>query len=124
MAPLQKFHAVTLCGATAVLVLLAGCGSSTRPDPPPPTPVPLSASNLNLIFVASEDLQYQAGGDVNQTTANLTNRGLQRTLKMATFLKQQVLGNGNATAIYALSPMTHLQTAAAYPDIVGLETIQ
>jgi hypothetical protein len=43
---------------------------------------------------------------------------------MATFLKQQVLGGGNVTGIYALEPMTHLQTANNYPDMAALGTIQ
>jgi hypothetical protein len=43
---------------------------------------------------------------------------------MATFLQQQVLGTNNVTGIYALEPMTHLQTASNYPDMVALETIQ
>src|ERR1019366_3737850 len=103
------------------LTLLAGCGSS---QPAPPTPASLNAANLNLIFVVSEDLAYQASGDVNPTTANLTNQGLQRSLLMATFLQQQVLETQNVTGIYALEPMTHLQTAGKYPDIVALETIQ
>jgi hypothetical protein len=36
---------------------------------------PLSADNINLIFVVSQDLAYQdqASGDVNPSTANLTN---------------------------------------------------
>jgi hypothetical protein len=104
------------------LMLLAGCGSSA-PDPPTP-PAPLSASNLNLIFVVSEDLPYQTFGDVNPQTGNLTSRGLQRSLLMGTFLKQNVLGGENVTGIYALEPMTHLQTANNYPDMVALETIQ
>jgi hypothetical protein len=95
------------------MTLLAGCGSSS-----------LSANNLNLIFVVSEDLPYQASGDINPSTANLTNQGLQRSLLMATFLQQTVLGTNNVTGIYALEPMTHLQTANNYPDMVGLETIQ
>src|ERR1035437_3827984 len=107
------------------LTLLAGCGSSFSPNSSaPPTPAPLDPANLNLIFVVSEDLAYQASGDINPSTANLTNQGLQRSLLMATFLKQQVLGGGNVTGIYALEPMTHLQTANNYPDIVALETIQ
>lgn len=108
------------------LTLLTGCSvsPSNPPSAEPATPAPLSASNLNLIFVASEDLAYQASGDVNPTTANLTNQGLQRSLAMATFLQQKVLGNQNVTQIYALEPATHLQTANKYPDMVGLETIQ
>jgi len=106
--------------------LLAGCGGSSSypPSSEPATPAPLSSSNLNLIFVASEDLAYNASGDINPTTANLTNQGLQRSLLTASFLQQKVLGMQNVAAIYALEPMTHLQTANNYPDMVGLETIQ
>lgn len=100
-------------------VLLAGCASSWQS-----TPAPLDGTNLNLIFVASEDLSYNAVGDINPETANLTNRGLQRSLKMGSFLKQRVMGNGKLIGIYALEAMTHLQTASKYPDIVALETVQ
>ncbi|HYL46146.1 MAG TPA: hypothetical protein VEU52_03910 [Candidatus Limnocylindrales bacterium] len=79
---------------------------------------------MNLIFVVSEDLAFQAPGDINPVTANLTNRGLQRALLMGKFLQQQVLGGTNVTAIYALEPMTHLQSENNYPDLVPLETIQ
>lgn len=103
------------------LTLLAGCGGSFQPDP---APAPLSAENVNLIFVVSQDLAFHAPGDVNPTTANLTNRGLQRALRLAPFLQDQVLGGNNVTGIYALQPMTHLQTANNYPDLVPLETIQ
>ncbi len=108
-----------LCLSLA-LTLLTGCGGNAAP----PAPGPLSSSNVNLIFVASEDLAHHAPGDINSTTANLTSQGLQRSLLMAAFLQQQVLGNQNVTQIYALEPMTHLQTRNEYPDMVGLETIQ
>src|SRR5271154_4300472 len=122
---MDKPTPVLLLFSILTLMLLTGCGGSARPDPPtPPTPAPLSAGNVNLIFVVSEDLAYQAPGDINAKTANLTNQGLQRALRMATFLKQQVLGTENVTGIYALEPMTHLQTASQYPDMVGLETVQ
>src|SRR5271156_5012710 len=78
-----------------MIALLAGCGGSAQPDPPtPPTPAPgpLSASNLNLIFVVSEDLAHATPGDMNFRTANLTSRGLQRSLLLASFLKTSVLG--------------------------------
>jgi hypothetical protein len=101
------------------LVPLGGCGSSSLS-----TPAALSANNLNLIFVASEDLNYQAAGDINPSTANFTSQGLQRSLLMGTFLHEQVLGGSNVTSIYALEPMTHLQTENNYPDMVALETIQ
>ena len=104
--------------ALLVSFTLAACGG------PSATPVPPSAGNLNLVFVVSEDLAYHASGDVDPNTANLTNQGLQWSLLMATFLKQQVLGTKNVTAIYALEPMTHLQTAHNYPDMTALVTIQ
>ena len=78
------------CVALLLAVRMVGCGGSATA---PPTPAPLCAGNLNLIFVVSEDLTYQASGDVNPKTANLTNQGLQRSLLMATFLQQQVTGN-------------------------------
>src|ERR1039458_7390293 len=120
MAKMNKATVVRLLFLVFALTLFAGCGGSNAP----PTPASLNAANLNLIFVVSEDLAYQAPGDVNSTTANLTNQGLQRSLSMATFLQQQVLGTNNVTGIYALEPMTHLQTASNYPDMVALETIQ
>lgn len=85
---------------------------------------PLSASNVNLIFVVSEDSAYQAPGDINPTTANLTDQGLQRSLLSDEFLQNQVPGSTNVTAIYALEPVTHLQTANSYRDIAALGTIQ
>ncbi len=101
--------------AVLLSAALIGCGSG-GPS--------LGTGKINLIFVVSEDLAYQAPGDVNSTTANLTSQGLQRSLMMATYLHKQVLGSNNVTAIYALEPMTHLQTANNYPDIVPLWTIQ
>jgi hypothetical protein len=105
------------------LMLLAGCGGSSG-STALPTPAPLSASNLNLIFVVSEDVAFHAAGDIDPATANLTDQGLQRSLRMATFLKRKVLGRKNVTAVYALEPMTHLQTTGAYPDMAALESIQ
>jgi hypothetical protein len=116
---MKRIPVVSLLMLPLVLAYLAGCGESSR------RPLgPLSAANLNLIFVVSEDVAFQASGDINPETANLRNRGLQRTLLMGRFLQQQVLGGKNATAIYALEPMTHLQTENNYPDMVALETIQ
>ena len=107
------------------LTLLAGCGRSSGPSSTVSSnPAALSASNINLIFVVSDDLAYNASGDINPSTANLTNQGLQRSLLMAPFLQQHVLGTKNVTNIYALEPMTHLQTANNYPDMAALETIQ
>jgi hypothetical protein len=101
------------------LTLLAGCASSSGSN----TTAPLSADNINLIFVVSPDLAYHAPGDINPNTANLTNQGLQRSLLMATYLKQQVLGAKNVTGIYALAPMTHLQTTPVYSDIPDMTAI-
>lgn len=105
------------------LLPFTGCGSSSHNEPVA-NPAPLSADNINLIFVVSEDLDNQAAGDVDIRTANLTGQGLHRSLLMAPFLQQKVLGNNNVTGIYALEPMTHLQTADHYPDMTGLETVQ
>ncbi len=116
---MNKIAVVRPLFLVVALTLLAGCGGSA-----PSTPAPLSADNINLIFVVSEDLAYQAAGDVNPGTANLTNRGLQRSLRIATFLKQHVLGNKNVTGIYVLEPMTHLQTTSNDPDMAAPETIQ
>jgi len=99
-------------------IILSGCAR------PSGTTAPLSDGNLNLVFVVSQYLAYHASGDVDPNTANLTNRGLQRSLLLATFLRQQVMGTKNVTAIYALEPMTHLQTANNYPDMAALVTIQ
>jgi hypothetical protein len=106
------------------VMLLTGCGGSSSSNAPVSNPAPLNAGSVNLIFVVSPDLAYQASGDVSPSTANLTNQGLQRSLLMAPFLQQQVLGAQNVTNIYALEPMTHLQTAKNYPDLVGLESIE
>jgi hypothetical protein len=103
-----------------VLSVLIGCGGGSRLD----SPASLSTGNVNLIFVTSPDLAYQGLGDVNPVTANLSNQGLQRSLLMARFLKQQVLGGNNVTGIYALAPMTHLQTADNYPDMGAIGYIQ
>jgi hypothetical protein len=100
------------------LGILAGCGGSQPSNPP------LNSNNLNLVFVVSEDLQHQASGDMNPQTANLTSRGLQRTLMLGSFLKQNVLGGQNVNGIFALEPTTHLQSANLYPDMVPLETMQ
>jgi hypothetical protein len=88
------------------------------------TQSPLSGANINLIFVVSDDLDYQASGDLNAQTANLTNQGLNRSLEIGAFLQQNVLGGNNVTGIYALEPMTHLQTAGNLPDLVALQTVQ
>ncbi len=105
-----------------VLVSLAGCGAPFNPVATAPPPLP--SGNINLIFVVSEDLDNNQSGDINPATANLTPQGLDRTLLMGSYLEQLVLGNQNVTGIYALEPMTHLETANNYPDLVALETVQ
>jgi hypothetical protein len=102
------------------LSLLAGCAGGSSSN----TTAPLDAKNVNLIFLVSPDLAYQAPGDISPDTANLTSQGLQRSLMMATYLKQQVLGTNNVTGIYTLAPMTHLQTANNYPDMTAIGYIQ
>lgn len=112
---------VTQCLLLALAIApLAGCGGSSGSD----TPAPLNSQNINLVFVLSPDLTYSASGDVNPDTTNLSNQGLQRSLLMASFLKQQVLGGKNVTGIYAVAPMTHLQTAKNLPDMASISSIQ
>jgi hypothetical protein len=123
MAPLQKSSVARLVLIAAGLSLLTACGGSSPANPSVPA-APLSASNLNLIFVASEDLAYNDAGDVNPRTGNLTSRGLQRSLRLASFLQQSVLGGQNVSAIYSLIPTTHPQTANRYPDMAGLLAMQ
>ena len=107
------------------LVQLTGCGGSSAPiAPEQAAPVALSAGNVNLIFVVSEDLDNNESGDINAETANLTSQGLGRTLLLGSYLQQTVLGNQNVTTIYALEPMTHLESVNNYPDLVALETVQ
>jgi hypothetical protein len=115
---------LSLCLVIA-LTLPVGWGGSSGPNATAAsTPAPLSAGNINLIFVVSEDLAYRAPGDINPSTANLTNQGLRRSLRMATFLRRHVLGRKNVSGIYVLEPMTHLQTTSNYPDMVAPETVQ
>jgi len=116
----NRISAVRALVLVLAVALCTGCGYSSNPN----AVAPLNAGNLNLIFVVSPDLAYHAPGDINPDTANLTNQGLQRSLLMATYLKQQVLGNKNVNRIYALEPMTHLQTANSYPDMAAIGYIQ
>src|SRR5208282_363237 len=80
-------------------------------------------AQMYLVFVVSEDLPYQSSGDVNPNTANLTSQGLQRSLLTATYL-HQLIGSTNINGIYALVPMTHLQTESNFPDMVAAETVE
>lgn len=106
-------------------LLLCGCGGAGSGNTPAHSTVtPLPSGNINMVFVVSPDLDYQADGDVDPKTANLTAQGLQRTLLMAPYLQQSVLNNRNVTAIYALAPITHLQTVNGYPDMAPLEAVQ
>jgi len=108
-----KFCLIILTGL--LIFSLSGCGGdSSNAD----------AENINLVFVVSADLAYNMPGDINPDTANLTSQGLQRSLLMATYLKENVLGKENVTSIYALEPMTHLQTENNYPDMTAIGSIQ
>ena len=121
MVPVPRSSLLLLLPLALGMTLLAGCSGSPAD---PPTPFPLSSANLNLIFVSSQDLSFNALGDVNPDTANLTNRGLQRSLRLGTYLQDAVLGAENVTAIYAMIPTTHPQTAQNYPDMNGLLTVE
>ncbi len=116
---MKKISVVWYLFLFLALTLIAGCAGGSGD-----TTAPLGAGNVNLIFVVSPDLAYHGPGDVNPSTANLSNQGLQRSLLLATYLKQQVLGAQNVTRIYTLEPMTHLQTASNYPDMAAIGYIQ
>ena len=58
------------------LTLLAGCDGGAEATGP------LNTDNVNLIFVVSPDLANDPLGDINPVTANLSNRGLTRSLLM------------------------------------------
>lgn len=104
-----------------ILMQLPGCNGS---DGSNVATAPLSGDNVNLIFMSSPDLAYHTAGDINLDTANLTNQGLQRSLLLAGYLKQKVLGGKDATAIYTLTPMTHLQTPNEFPDMAAIWFMQ
>ena len=114
--------ATMLIGVVTVSLALVGCQGHKRPLAV--NPAALSEQNINLIFVTTPDLAYHAPGDIQLDTANLTSQGLNRSLMLATFLKEQVLGGKNVDNIYALAPMTHLQTANGYPDMTAIGYIQ
>lgn len=115
----SSFRSLLLVSA---LIPIAGCGAPSSSNPHGPTPQP--EANINLIFVVSEDAAFNESEDFDPVTANLTNKGLQRTLLLAPYLQQTVLGNNNVNGIYALQPMSHLQTDNDIPDMVAIETIQ
>jgi hypothetical protein len=123
---MRHFTAVCSLFLMISITLLAGCGGDSGFSPVfiPATTTSLSPDNVNLIFVVTPDLANNASGDVNPDTANLSNQGLNRSLQMASYLKQQVLGGQNVTRIFTLQPMSHLQTANNYPDMAAIGYIQ
>jgi hypothetical protein len=104
-------------GPILILLASAACGGGS-------VAAPLDPGDLNLVLVVSPDLAFQSPGDLHPDTGNLTGQGLRRSLLLAEFLKQQVLGGHNVNGIHALSPMTHLQTAGRYPDMAPLAFVQ
>ncbi len=112
----------------SLLILFGGftiiCSGGGSSDTAVPQSALLNSSNINLIFVVTPDLANDPLGDINPVTANLSNQGLQRSLMMATYLKQQLLGGRNVTNISVLEPMTHPQTINNYPDMVPIGFIQ
>jgi len=116
---MKRISAVLCLLLAFAITPLTGCGDSASKQT-----APLSAKNINLVFVVSPDLAYDPLGDINPNTANLNNQGLQRSLLMGTYLKNQVLGKQNVNSISALEPMTHLQTVNNYPDMAAIGFIQ
>ncbi|MCE1246827.1 MAG: hypothetical protein LWY06_09295 [Firmicutes bacterium] len=103
---------------TLFLFSLAGCSGNSSD-----VGGTASDTGINMVFVVTQDLEHN-GGDISTTTSNLNNRGLQRALLLAGYLKSNILGSANPNGIYALSPYTHLQTENNYPDMVPLEVIE
>lgn len=119
----------TLLGRLLALTVVLAAAVSWPVTPSIGATAPASSTALNprainLIFAVSEDLAYHGRGEINPRTANLTDRGLRRTLMMATYLRRQVFGGRNVDAIYVLEPMTHLQTTAKLPDLVAAESVE
>lgn len=108
-------HSLFLIFCLTLLVVCNGCSNNSSE---------LNADNVNLIFVVSPDVAYNTPGDINPDTANLSNQGLQRSLMMASYLKNQVLRGNNVNGIYTISPMSHLQTKENYPDMAAIGFIQ
>ena len=118
---MKRIIAVCSLFLMLALTLLAGCGGDSSNST---VAGALSPDNVNLIFVVTPDLANNASGDVNPVTANLSNQGLNRSLQMASYLKQQLLGGQNVTRIHTLQPMSHLQTAHQYPNMAAIGYIQ
>lgn len=114
---------------TVLIILslsLSGCSSNstaTADAPSGPSAPLLDSAATNLVFVVTPDLSNN-NGDININTANLTNQGLQRAIKLGTWLHTSLLNSANVRGIYALEPATRLQTANNYPDLVPLEIIE
>ena len=115
---MKKISVIRSLLLISALTLLVGFGGSAE------AAGLLNADYINLIFVVSPDLAYDPLGDIDPTTANLNNQGLQRSLLMGTFLKKRLLGTNNVTSISVLEPMTHQQTENNYPDMAAIGFIQ
>lgn len=115
---INRLRSTVLLLLASALMITGGCSSGASQS------TALNSENINLIFVITPDLANDPLGDIHPNTANLNNQGLQRSLLMATYLKQQLLGSNNVTGIYTLEPMTHLQTSNNYPDMVPIGFIQ
>lgn len=116
---------ITLAIFFALSIALSGCGSASTADAGPSASAANSfnSTDVNLVFVVTPDLK-NSNGDINEKTANLTNQGLRRAMKLAVWLRTSLLGSVDVKGIYALEPTSHLQTDANYPDLVPLEFIE
>ncbi len=117
---IYKISGALLLIAASAIALISGCGGSSENG----SSALLDTRNINLIFVVSPDLANDPLGDINPATANLNSQGLQRSLLMGEYLKEQLLGGNNVNGIFSLEPMTHLQTGNNYPDMAAIGFIQ
>lgn len=71
---------LTLVVSILLSIAMAGCSSSTS-----------GSADINLVFVVTQDLAHN-DGDIDTSTANLNNQGLQRVIALASYLPTTLLG--------------------------------
>lgn len=82
----------------------------------------LNSDKINFIFVTSPDLKFHDTDDIQKINTNLTVQGLNRSFKIASFIKDEILAQQNITKIFTIQPLSHIQNG--YPDMTSLEFIE
>lgn len=79
-------------------IAVSGCGSTSSSGAfSTATSSSLDGIATNLVFVVTPDLSNN-NGDINTDTANLTNQGLQRAIKLAGWLRNFLLRSADPRA--------------------------